>query len=470
MNSHKRKTIIRASLTSFVLVLIIGLAAWWLWPKSYVGLIPAQAKAVVQLNVAEMDLLKGKENPLEQMWGIRPNGMDFSQPIYAFVTPNEYIGLTIKMDKKSAFDKSIEELVKQKKSQTIEDYEGWSWTWLNTGWYVCWNNRAILLLGPGVAAEKDQLRQTIVSMINTGDQFTSTPHFKKLEEQKGCLRLFAQLDALPTPYNLLFRLTTPTDCDPAAVHVFASAEFTKKSDGSFKTQINSEMTSDNEDVLSAIAAYEQQKGCIALPSFADADSTLFVMATRTQGKPLLQLLKADATLRGLLLALNQTIDADKMLATTNGLFSIEISKLNKDWSPSFCIKAETQDESLFSDAAYWMESAKKQKGVQLKQTSPESFFLSNEKQQLALGRDKTNAALYFATPEMKNFAQRPFLTQKSAEKEGTLVYFHVNLKKLFSQPCIASSGTAQLLKTLLPGTRSLTYTAKTQRKACLTIE
>ncbi len=470
MTPLSRKTIVRASLITLCLVLIIGLTVYWLWPKSYVNLIPAQAKAVVRLDVTKMDQLKGRANPLEQLGGLQPNGMDLSEPAYAFVTPNEYVGLAIKMGSKATFDQGIETLIKERKSQALESYEGWSWAWLNAGWYVCWNERALLLLGPGVAGEKDQLRQTMVALINTSDDFSSTVSFKKLEEQQGCIRLFAQLDALPTPYNLLFRLSVPTDCDPAAVQVFASAELKKKANGSQQTLIQSEMTSENADILSAITAYEDQKGCIASPPPAATDTTLFSIATRTQGKPLLQLLKADATLRGLLMGLNQTIDADKMLSATDGLFTIEISQLNKDWTPSFCIKAETQSGKLFSDASYWMESARKQKDVQLKQTSAETFCLSSEKQQLCFGRNASNSLLYFATPNMEAQAQRPFFTQKSEDQEGTLVYFHVNLQKLFTQPCVASSGMAQLFKTLLPGSKSLTYTANTQRKACLTIE
>lgn len=72
---------------------IAFLTAWWLWPKSYEEMIPAQAKAVVRIQATELQKEVGNiPNPLEKALGIKPDGLDLTQPLYAFVTPNEYIG------------------------------------------------------------------------------------------------------------------------------------------------------------------------------------------------------------------------------------------------------------------------------------------------------------------------------------------------------------------------------------------
>lgn len=466
MKKNISKKSIILTLTMAATLVVAALLAWWLWPKNYEEMIPAQAKAVVRIQPAKLQKEVGNiPNPLKSVLGIEANGIDFSQPLYAFVTPNEYIGFVAKVENEEAIETQINKLVAQKQCQPTEEYDNLHWTWLSSGWLMAWNSRMAMALGPGVAQEKDMLRQTITSMVNSSDCFTKTAAYNQLKKQEGSIQLFAQLDAMPTPYNMLFRLSVPADCDPATIQVFASAQINKDS-----TIINSQITSENEDIVNAINAFEKEKGCIRIANPALCDSTLFVMATSTQGKQLLQLLKTDATLRGLLMGLNQTIDADRMLGSTQGVFTMEISTFAKDWTPTFCLKAETSANNLFADANYWMESAKKQKNVVLKRTSAEAFFLSNDKQQLNFGKNATNNALYFTSPSLINRAAQPFIAQKNNEPQGTLVYFHVNLNKLFAQPCMNDGAMKNILKTILPGSHAITYKAETGRKASISIK
>lgn len=131
--------------------------------------------------------------------------------------------------------------------------------------------------------------------------------------------------------------------------MFAAANVKRSKQGQLAmSDIDCEITSDNDDIINAINAFEQSKGCITTPPTATTAGHLLFMATRAQGKPLLQLLKTDATLRGLLMGLNQTFDADQMIGSTDGLFSIAIDAFGKDWTPSFCMKAETRTSHLLT--------------------------------------------------------------------------------------------------------------------------
>lgn len=457
--------------SAIIICALVALIAWWLWPKNYADMIPAQAKAVVRIVPSELANSPLKNvNPIEKALGLKPDGIDLKSPVYAFVTPNEYIGFTAKVEDKDAVINQINKLVKLKKCAPIEYIDGQAWIWINAGWLATCTDNTLLILGPGVAQERDVLRQTMTTMINTGDTFTSTDNFKKLKEQTGGIQLFAQLDAMPTPYNLLFRLAIPADCDPAAVNVFATANIKQNEAKQCVTTITSTLTSENDDILAAIDQYEREKGCISLPTTSEQQAPLFALSTRTQGKPLLKLLKTDATLRGLLMGLNQTFDADQMLGSTDGLFSIEIDSLAGDWTPIYCMKTETQAKNLFDNADYWMECAKKQKNVTLKRISPNAFVLNSDKQQLHFGLNAANTALYFASATMLPKAEMPFNVTKTDSKEGVLVYFNLNLKKFFQQPCVKSKGASSLIQMLIPGSKRVCYQATTGRKATLTIE
>lgn len=453
-----------------IALLIIALISWLLWPKSYEEMIPAQSKAVIRIDgklieqqatASNSDILKTLSKASE--------GIDFSKPIYGIVTPNEYVCVIAKVKNEDAIKDILSNF--ERKEVTIDDYDSRHWAWLQDGWLASWDGKSFLCAGPGVAQERDVLRQTISSMINTDDKFVNTTAFKRLKSTSSAIQIYAQLDAMPAPYNMLFRFSIPADCDPAAVQIFASTDL-KVEKGQFSiSSLNCDITSDNNDIVSAITQLEKQKGCIELATTSAKDSTLFRLATCTQGKPLLQLFKTDATLRGLLMGLNQTFDADQMLNSTDGLFSIEIGSFAKDWTPAFCIKAETLNKNLFADAPYWIESAKKQRNVTLTRNSANDFFLNSEKQQLHFGLNTNHKFLYFASPSMLQAVNEPIFVKRTTQKDGTLVYFHINTEALNKQPCMKEGQAAALIRKFLPlSSHSITYVAKIGRKATLTIE
>jgi len=254
------------------------------------------------------------------------------------------------------------------------------------------------------------------------------------------------------------------------VQVFASVTLSRQRNGDVSAKITSELSSENEETLRSIDSCEKGKGCIERPSKAVTDTTLFVMATRTQGRPLLELLRTDPTLRGLLMGLNQTIDADKMLGSTNGLLSIEIASLARDFTPAFCLKAETHTGGLMANADYWMESAAEEKRVRLERMAGDAFRLSGDGGTLCFGLDSAHSMLYFSSPAMLHVAAKPWPVAKSRATRGLLTYFHLNMPLLLAQPCMKGDGVAALIKMLLPATHGVTYEAETGRKATITIE
>lgn len=464
------KAIITKTLISVSAIIILLFTAWLLWPKGYDEMIPAQAKAVIRIDMQQLLQQKSlKESQVLKKFVQINNCLDLSQPVYGVVTPNEYLCVVAKVKSEDNVKPMLSDI--DGKTVESEDIDGRHWAWLNDGWLVSWDSTSFLCIGPGVAQERDVLRQTISSMVNADNKFVDTPAFHSLKELPSAMQVYAQLDAIPAPYNMLFRFSVPADCDPAAIQVFASADVALKNGECSISKLSCKITSENADIVAAIDDYEKQKGCIEICSDDSISSTLFCLTTRTQGKPLLQLLKTDATLRGLLMGLNQTFDADHLLGSTDGLFSIEIGSFAKDWTPAFCMKAETHTSNLFSDADYWLESAQKQKNVTLKRCNANEFFLSNDTRQLNFGEQREHGFIYFVSPSMKDRVKTPFFVNKSNDKNGVLVYFYINMLLLNQQPCMKQGQAASLIHKLLPNAlHDITYTAQTGRKASLIIK
>lgn len=466
----RRSSKIVLSLGIAALGALVTLIVWMALPNGYERLIPAQAKAVLRLEPSRLQGKAGDAGALVFALGLGTEGIDMSRAVFVFVAPNEYIGFVAAVSDEDALSAQIGKMAKRKKSLSIEKDGGRSWAWLTNGWMLTWDSGSVLAMGPGVAGERDVLRQTMSRMIESGEAFSETDGYKRLVAQGGDAQLFARLDALPSPYNMLFRLGIPPACDPASVQVIASATLSKRENGSVSAKIICELVSENEETVRSIDSFEKGRGCIEPPSKSVTDTTLFVMATRTQGRPLLELLRTDVTLRGLLMGLNQTIDADKMLGSVNGLLSVEISSLARDFTPAFCLKAETHTGGLMADADYWIESAVEQKKVRLNRTGENAYRLSGDGRTLCFGVDSTGSMLYFSSPDMAGAAARPWPVAKSNATRGLLAYFHLNMPMLYALPCMKSGGVSSLIKMLLPATHGITYEAETGRRSTIRIE
>lgn len=467
MKSIKKSTYCKLT-AALAFVVIAAVCTWALWPKDYDELIPAEAKAVFCIDSKMLsNTLSDKDKKAFEEQGAA--AFDLSQPIYGIVTPNEYLCIIARVKDVDKVKDALSHF--ECKRVVVDEYDGREWAWLSDGWLASWDGRSFICVGPGVTQERDVLRQTITSMINSGKKFVDTPAYTQLMQQQKPLKIYAQLDAIPAPYNLLFRLSIPADCDPTAVQVFAAADAKIKNKKLSITQLDCDITSENEDIVAAIDNYEKEKGCIVLNNQDLKPSTLFSLTTCIKGKNLLKILKTDATLRGLLMGLSQTFDADRLLGSTDGLFNIEIGSFAKDWTPTFCIKAETHTPNLLADADYWLESAQKQKNVKLIRNSKNDFFLESDKQQLHFGLMANERELYFAFPSMLTAAKGPFMFSKAGATARCLVHFDVNIDLLNQQPCMKEGSAATIINKLLPNqTHGISYEALTGRKAVLKFE
>ena len=406
-------------------------------------MVPAEAKAVVRMELTKDDHCAAFAKNLVTQLGVTPEGLDLGSPLYAFITPNEYIGITAAVDDAGKLRQSMDQLVKKGAATACDDSDDLHWTWINKGWLVGWNSRSLLVLGPGVAQERDQLRQTIVGMMNGGESFSKTKNFERLLAQDGIVQIYSRLDAMPAPYNTLLRMDIPADTPLEAVQLFAGIKVEKEQE---QVTMSGQLESDNADVLAAIDEFQKNKGGIYAGKGNNkiGHTPVLDLFTTTHGKDFLALLQGDATLRALLMGLNQVIDADRMLGTADGMLHLEVSTLDKDWNPTFRLEADNKTRGLLDDSDYWMESARKQKNVTLSRLTPNKFQLTNDGRQLQLGTIGHNTRVFFCTPGMDEFSSFGCFKQHSVDGSPKMLsYIDVSMKQLKTMPCMAVGSTAR---------------------------
>lgn len=456
MKQQRKKVMGYTVAIVIVAVLIIGIIRLCM-PAGYESYVPEQAKAVISIDMTQLAHTANEDKVIDRLSNIIPKGIDGRKECFIFVTPNEYIGFTAAVTDPQEVERYFQEERKRKHCSDIRRINDRPWVFHYKGWLVTWNEHGILALGPGAATEQDMLRQTMNALLEGDKPFVHTDSYKAMKRERGSIKLYATLDALPTPYNLLFRMGLPADCDPSAIQILAHAEVRSAANGSHHTIITSRLTSDNQDLLTAVHQYMRGQQAFSHKN-GKKGTTLFQLAVGLSGKSFLPLLRSDATLRGLLTGLNQTIDADQMIETSNGPLLLEIDSLDPTGHPHFGLIAPTTSPSLFRDVDYWLNSAKGQHNVLLKRINANTFMLKTSELTLHFGREYTGQYLYFTNYQPERITELVTKAKETILPHGdVLTYFHIDLQHLFAQPYIKDKGLGEVLGLLLPGAHEIEY-------------
>ena len=438
-------------------IVVVGIYYCFFAPKSYEDCIPDEAKAVVQIETQKAQEIVSS---LAEYWGIQASGINLTKPLYAFITPNEYIGFVAQVKNEQEIAANIQRLFKEHKCMAPRKNNDLNWTWLNAGWQMAWNSQTLIILGPGTIQEQDMLTQTISKLFDfrSSDSFIHTDKYTTMNQQEGDIKIFSTLDAFPTPFSLLFRLDVPSDIDPTAFNLFAGVHLGKI------TQMIGEITCDEKETLAAYEAFERQNSPISQvhPSYI-SENSLFFLASWTKGNHLFELLRQDATFNQVLQGLNRTIEANSLLQNINGNTSLLITHLSKDMTPTFSLQAETNNKNLMTNAASWIEKAKQQNGVTLTKTG-NTYCLKSKEKELFFGQNKD--LLFFKSNHSIDSDKGKDIANEAI---GCRQYFRVHLKELLQQPCVTGA-TKDFFATLFKGHTTLTYKALEKRRVTLEIK
>lgn len=402
--------------------IVVGLYFWMFAPKDYADLVPGESRAVVQLKPAALLAGGGSLGTfLAEQVGFRPEGLDETQDVYVFITPSGYFGVSAPVHDGRKLSEQILRLSQHNEASILQRSDQLSWAWLKRGWIVAWNSDAVLTLGPGTLQEQDKLRQLGSKIFKAGrrESFRNSEHAELLENLDGDVRLYAHLDALPSPFSMLFRLDLPEKCSERKTLIVASADVQKAKASGQPLTMQGTITSEDEATKELLATTSKP---IAAPSkpFAPESAVLY-MAAHSDGDKLLQLLRSDATIRTMLLSLDRAIPSDEIAKKGGGDFFLTMMEMPKDADARFRLFVE-QDSSVIYD---------------------EHTLL--------------------APPTIESSATSELATGKTA-------FFRLNVTSLLKQSALQGNETADVFRSILGGLRTITFAAGKDRSFELTIE
>ena len=450
MNNKKKKRLIEASLLFMLLAgIVTGLYFGLFAPKDYRDLIPAESKAVIELPYSTLSELGLFANDKDANFKLQLNGIDKEKSVFMIITPNEYIGLIMKTKNLARVGMDISDGAKSGLCQTPTRSEGFSWTWVDKGWLIAWNEEATLVLGPGSSGERDAMKQTALKMFraNKSQSFRNSEHHKLLNDIEGEAKVYVRADAIPMPMGTIVRLGLPDGVSATKVVLVGSLE--DKVDGkSCPLFFKGNLTSEDKDVAKLL--YERGNGKMLSTEITnETPSYDIVMGINAKGAELVSHLKKEADGKMLLSAIDNIVNIKNLLLKAEGDIVVAASRLT-DSLPEFTLTMQKDTSSVNSKNRMKAEEifADGEQGVQ-----PYADGLQKVTRHGTIYVSENDTLLYIRTREGQS--DTPYNNLFKAQQKNIRQYLYVNLEKTGNDG--DADNPLRLLSKFLPGKKSLTF-------------
>ena len=338
-----------------MVVLLLGSCS----KTDYLNAIPSKSTALISIDVqkmAENSRLEDKENVLKSLLHVDDAskcGIDVSEKIYLFESPDGNLGLCAKVADEGDLEDWVTALGKEKLCTGLTEKKGFHFSVLNHSWVVGFSDKALLVMGPVVADAQSELQRQMVKMLDADEEqgIKGTPMFERLDSMSSSLSMVAQAQALPEKFIAPFTLGAPKDADASQVVIAAEMEV---KNGLFvmKGETFSFNKSVDAALKSATANYRPIKGLYVKSMPNDAVAGIFM---NVDGKKFLPMMQSNKGIQQMLLGINTAIDMDNIIRSVDGDMAIVLPSFT-DSNLRLAMSAKLGNSKWLEDVDYWKQS------------------------------------------------------------------------------------------------------------------
>ncbi len=325
----------------YAVVLAVALSSC---DKAYYDIIPETSPAVASFDFAQ--IAAETENGLDGMKNVLPftSGIDFTQPAYAFISPNGYYGVVVAVDD----DKDVLNAVSASKEFSQRDNSsGLHWALWKSNWQVAWNGDALLVIGPVVAGELPFMRRTVSAMFKSGGGIGNSELFGRLEKMSGGAKLVARLSSLPSVLRTMLSLQVSGEADADSVLLESSCSFGAGGEIIMKNRL----TAADGGELPKPSELKPYRGGMDGERLADGSMAYMLMGV--DGGKLTERLRADKSAKGIWAAMNVVSDFGKIIGGIDGDALLSLDGIGEKGDMSFSLVADIKDASFLDDISQW---------------------------------------------------------------------------------------------------------------------
>lgn len=343
--------------------------------------------------VSDKDMGKMKEYIDDPM----SMGIDFSMPVYAFMVDMETVGLTMKVDDEDAVKDFLLFLHKQgMASKPQEKNELFCGTLLDDMTYTYDDTKFMLLtsLEKSGGTKISKLAQLLMN-LQTKDGFFFGKDFEQ-HELYGHVKCYASGGNLPKEVTAPLLEFFPKSIKPSDVDVVADLNFDNG-----KATLTTALIARTDEAQKLIDEANENMSKIE-GRYLDkvSDKAVIWMGAGVKGKWLLEKIKANKTLNGLLFASERAVDVSQMLQAINGDVSLELaaSEVNPN-DVEYMMYAKLDNSKFLADVEDWKQSHK-DFGIDMKDKGTNQYLLTVDGKTYNWGVQ--NDDLYWGTAQAFN--------------------------------------------------------------------
>lgn len=427
--------------------------------RDYQQVIPANATVVAKVNLkslsekgdfahsALLDMVGAMSGGSKEMNKYTKDpmetGIDFTEPVYVFVTQDNLYGAVAKVANKSDLEDFFSVLRKQNVASRPTEKNGLTCGSVGFADYA-FDGDALLLVG-GVSGRSVSTEVLVRMMENEGESFIDTEAFKKMEDAGGKdIVMYANLGNLLGVLPKDIKTYMQNDQLKASdIDLLANVDFV---DGSAimatkwwgKTEKAQKMIDDWKEVLQAA------DGCY----IEDVPENMVAwFGAGVKGNKALEKLKGNALAKESLFMMERAIDIEQMIRSIDGDVSIAVPKtmLSGRGDVDLAVKAKLKETAFLADVDDWKKSMADY-GISMQSTGKDAYSLWADGLNIHWGVEGGN--LYFATP--KAYQQMNTKNSSSALKEyekeikDSRMFFFIDLQKILkaNKPYVALASKA----------------------------
>lgn len=326
----------------------------------YLNSIPAESKALMAIDASR--LLAGEETPeakegalrkLFQIDDLADCGIDLSEKVYLFESPDGDLGLCAKVASSADLGRWLERLAGKGLCERVNEWNDARFTTLKNTWLLGYTDDVLLVMGPVVGEAKAQKRQQMARYLEAKEEegVKASPLFQRLDTIQSPLALVAQAEALPGALVAPFTLGLPRGADPSQVIIEArmtNANGTLLIKGK-TSSLDAQMGESLRESAQVLRPVTDEYMSTVSPDI------LGCLLINVDGERFLPLLQGNEQTQALLVGINTAIDMDNIIRSVNGDMLLSLTGFAGD-KPMVGMGAKLAHSDWLKDVGYWKES------------------------------------------------------------------------------------------------------------------
>ena len=164
--------------------------------ESYQQAIPKESTALVSFDANQMSGINNKTllRTILKMKNLDESGIDFTQKIYLFTSPDGNLGICAKVDNAD----KISTMLQRMGSESVSFRDAFFST-IRDSWMVGYNKQSLLIMGPIPLTKQEEAKATIAKHLQQDEEesILASPIYQVLDSLDSPMTLVAQAQALP---------------------------------------------------------------------------------------------------------------------------------------------------------------------------------------------------------------------------------------------------------------------------------